>query len=284
MRWKLAGLEIALALFSIGGFPVKAFAKTTSNEGTFTYVSAMVSYKLEGRQEPPETTAIEIKDENTGMAYERTVSCMEIRENEVLWEDGFSFSLTVSGYDADQFLLGETLIPANDELSDYGEEFLSYLNLPPDCYRIENVCWDGDCYEKDGVICRDATADGEKLVRYVDVKYGGQVWIPISSTGQGSSKEREGVKEPETGEVRENIQNAETEIQGGGVLEGSKEWENGEYEEHSPTESPFAKLRHYVREHMTVVTLGSLFFCGIFGCTTFLWLLGKNEKKKEKPD
>lgn len=43
------------------------------------------------------------------------------------WTGGFQFLITVSGYDADVFQLGNAEIPKDAELSSYGTEFLEYL-------------------------------------------------------------------------------------------------------------------------------------------------------------
>lgn len=265
-------LGIALILFSIGVFPVKIYAETASEEGRLTHVSGIISYELEGRQGPPETAVLEVRDEVTGTEYECTVSCMEIREKEVSWEDDFSFSITVTGYDTDVFLLGETEIPTDAELSDYGEEFLTYLGISPDCYTVETVQWVGECYEENGVICRNAGAKGKRLVRHVDVKYGGQVWIPEFSEQEDTGTEDEKIQEQETGR---NKKQSEKDL---------FQQEEEPLEEPVPETSMIEKLKTYIREHLTVVTIGITFLVGILGSTGLLRGVRKAGKEKEKPD
>lgn len=271
-RWSPEYLGIALILFSIGVFPVKVYAKTVSEEGRLTHVSGIISYELEGRQEPPETTVLEVRDVSTGKEYECTVSCMEIREKEVSWKDDFSFSITVTGYDSDVFLLGETEIPADAELLDYGEEFLTYLGISPDCYAVETIQWDGECYEANGVICRNAEANGKKLVRHVDVKYGGQVWIPEFSEQEDTGTEDEKIQEQETGRNKEQSEKD--------LLQQKEE----PLKEPVPETSMIEKLKTYIREHLTVVTIGITFLVGILGSAGLLWVFRKAGKEKEKPD
>lgn len=287
--WRPEVLEIALILFWIGAFPVTGYAET------LTYVSTIISYELEGRQEPPETAMIELTDEVTGAEFEREVSCMEIREREVLWQDGFSFPITVTGYDAEQFKLGNTVIPSDAELSAYGEEFLSYLGLPVDCYTIDTVEWAGESYEENGVVCRDAVARGRKLVRHVDVKYGGQVMIPDSQEMLDEAGNEEDVAEQELTGEEEKVKASDAnsmmvDNKNGSGEEVGKEKASGENggDKRESREGPIEKIRHYIKEHITVVTLGSTFFMGILGSVILLWTSGKTEKKsgkqREKPD
>ncbi|MFR5733960.1 MAG: hypothetical protein ACLUD2_20690 [Clostridium sp.] len=152
--------------------------RQASQGGTMTYASVTVPYVLEGRQEPPETAWVTLTDEQTGQEYEREIPRLEMEETSAQWTGGFQFLVTVSGYDADVFQLGNMEIPKDAELFSYGTEFLEYLGLPEECYRVENVEWSGETYEKEGILCRDARATGEKLVRNVEVRYGGQVKTP----------------------------------------------------------------------------------------------------------
>ena len=86
-------------------------------EGTKTYASAVVPYMLEGRQEPPEKAVVALIDDATGREYERELPRLDVVEKDSFWDSEFSFSVTVSGYDSDGFLLGETEIPAGSDLA-----------------------------------------------------------------------------------------------------------------------------------------------------------------------
>lgn len=101
--------------------------RQVSQGGTMTYASVTVPYVLEGRQEPPETARVTLTDEQTGQEYEREIPRLETEETSAQWTGGFQFLITVSGYDADVFQLGNAEIPKDAELSSYGTEFLEYL-------------------------------------------------------------------------------------------------------------------------------------------------------------
>lgn len=178
--------------------------RQASQGGTMTYASVTVPYVLEGRQEPPETAWVTLTDEQTGQEYEREIPRLETEETSTQWTSGFQFLITVSGYDAEVFQLGNAEIPKDAELSSYGTEFLEYLGLPEECYRVENVEWDGETYEKEGILCRDARAAGEKLVRNVEVRYGGQVKTPEVKGKQYIGLYEEIRREPESSQEKES--------------------------------------------------------------------------------
>ena len=177
--------------------------RQVSQGGTMTYASVTVPYVLEGRQDPPETARVTLTDEQTGQEYEREIPKLETEETSAQWTGGFQFLITVSGYDADVFQLGNAEIPKDAELSSYGTEFLEYLGLPEECYRVENVEWSGETYEKEGILCRDARATGEKLVRNVEVRYGGQVKTPEVKRKQYIGLYQEIRQEPESSQEEE---------------------------------------------------------------------------------
>lgn len=242
-------------------------------EGTKTYASAVVPYVLEGRQEPPEKAVVALIDDATGTEYERELPRLEVMEKESFWDNEFSFSVTVSGYDLDGFLLGETEIPAGSDLAVYGKEFLEFLELPEDCYKVETVEWDGECYEQDGALCRNAIASGVKRMRNVEVKYGGQVQTPevhgrryvgIYEEIAAMTEEKEIQEEPEQ-EIQVHIYETENRIH-----EPSKE------------EGFFQRALHWMEKHLTVVVFGAEFFLVFFLAGVLFWLLYRENKRKSQ--
>ena len=220
-------------------------------------------------QEAPETAWIKIKDETTGKQFEREVSKKEVIEKDTAWKDDFSFSVTVFGYDADMLYLGDHEIPANTDLAEYGEQLLESLDLPIEYYMVESVEWSGEPYERDGMMCRDAAAYGKKLVRYVDVVYGGQVRTP-DVPGKRYLAVYEEI-EPETlsktdaaSEITENETMVETEP----IIEIQQE------------DRFVDRIVRWVKEHITVVVFSSFFLLLAFGWGVLLYLTTK--KKKEK--
>lgn len=247
---------------------VSSRIKGAVKEGTLTYALASISYTLEGREEPPETAVITLKDEATGKEYEREVPRQGMEEKSSAWLDDFKFQVTVSGYDADVFYLGDVEIPADAELSGYGEEFLEYLGLPLDCYRVNEILWIGEKYEENGMICRNAEARGSRLVRDVAVKYGGQVRTP-----EIKGKQYIGIYEeivPET-EATEESSIRVREI-------AREETEDVHLPEAMPEKAPLEKLFYWIREHMTVVTLSAGFFLLLFLAAILFWLSVRKRK------
>lgn len=242
-------------------------------EGTKTYASATVPYVLEGRQEPPEKAVVTLIDDATGEEYEREVPRLEVVEKGTFWDNEFSFSVTVSEYDSDGFLLGETEVPADSDLGLYGEEFLRYLELPEDCYKVETVEWDGECYEQDGVLCRNAVASGVKLMRNVEVKYGGQVRTPEVHGRRYVGIYEEITVEPEEEETKEEP--------GGEEQEPIHETKD---DAHEPSQEAgfIQKVLYWMKNHLIVVTLGAGFFLVFFLAGMLLWLLHRENKRKSR--
>ena len=272
LKKQIGFLGIALMLIGIGA-PDQAFAEQGKSTGVWTYVSSNVPYELEGRQEPPATAVILLNDERTGRDYERELPRMEVIEKERVWNADFFFSLTVSGYGADIFLLGDTEIPADADLSLYGDIFLEYLGLSEECYRVNQIEWNGESYECDGVLCRDALASGEKLVRYVDVKYGGQVRLPdVPGESEEQHTETEEIMEIETKE--ENVEETTA------VSETEDETETLEIR---VEEREFwnEKIGKWIREHLIVVTVSLVFLVILILTMVLLIVSGKKKKSRD---
>ena len=250
--------------------------RQVSQGGTMTYASVTVPYVLEGRQEPPETARVTLTDEQTGQEYEREIPKLETEETSAQWTGGFQFLITVSGYDADVFQLGNVEIPKDAELSSYGTEFLEYLGLPEECYRVENVEWSGETYEKEGILCRDARATGEKLVRNVEVRYGGQVKTPEVKGKQYIGLYEEIRREPESSQKEEESQGTEIE---------TEKMETLPHEDQKKTLSAAEKFLYWIKKHLTKVVFGTGFFILILGGTALLWMSRRREKREsESPD
>lgn len=246
--------------------------KSAVKEGVLTYASASVPYALEGNQEPPETAWITIKDDSTGKEYEREVPRQELVEKSSYWEDDFKFLVSVSGYDADSFWIGETELPADAELSEYGNELLDFLELPKDCYRVEAVVWIGESYEKDGILCRDAEARGSRLIRNVEVKYGGQVRTP-----EVKGKQYIGIYEelmPETEESREEQDTAGIQTEEKETV-SEEESSVGEPEAENETEEG---LLYWIKNHLTIVSVGGGFLLLLLAAGLLLWMSARKRE------
>lgn len=245
--------------------------RPAEKKGTLTYVSATVPCQLEGNQMPPEQASITLVFDVTGEEYQREVSMQEIREKSIFWEDDFSFPVTVYGYGAEVFYLGEYEIPAGTDLVSYSSCFLEYLELPQDCYRIERVEWSGECYEDEGIICRDAIAYGEKLIRDVDVVYGGQVRTPNIPAKQYVAVYEEMI-ETEAYEETVSLSGNETE-----EIEEIEETGSGTICGLPPKETFADKGLRWIKEHITVVVFSSLFLVCFGGWLVLLWMSGKKD-------
>lgn len=239
-RWLLM---IAMFCMKLG---MVCYADETEPDGVWTYVSATIPYELEGMQIPPEKAVLTLKDDVTGLEYEREVPLKKITEKEQSWTAGFSCPITVSGYDADIFMLGDVEIPAGEDMASYGKEILKEAGLSPDYYRIESVEWIGDSYEMDGVLFRDAVAEGEKLIRSVEVLYGGQVRVPKAEQDE----------ETETKTAMEVTDKKKSMIEQPAIFpEVIEEAEIKPPLVREPESGVFEKVMQWMREHLTLITV-----------------------------
>lgn len=233
------------------------------------YISSEIPCELEAMQSPPEYAVLELKDDVSQDGNEKLLPILEVKEKYREWKEGFCFPITVTGYDSDIFLLGDAEIRAEEELSSYKKEFLKYLGLSEEFYQIDEIQWTGESYEKDGVLCRNALAKGRKLMRYADVRYGGNVRL--------LSEVREEKKEEMPIEVIENLKEEESEL--GLALPSSSEIIDHVAGQEEQDLSFLDKLARWFQEHLTVITISILFFLCIILILVFLF---RSEKKKSQ--
>ena len=75
-RWLLMMVIFCMKLGMV------CYADETEPDGVWTYVSASIPYELEGMQNPPERAVLALKDDVTGLEYEREVPLKKITEKE----------------------------------------------------------------------------------------------------------------------------------------------------------------------------------------------------------
>ena len=97
--------------------------RNAKKAGEITYAQVTIPYDLEGDDTVPETADVPLIDEESGTEFERELSLVDVEETSRSWSDTFSFSVTVSGYGADSFYLGDMEIPGDADLADYEKNF-----------------------------------------------------------------------------------------------------------------------------------------------------------------
>ena len=135
-------------------------------------------------------------------------------EEAAYWQDDISFPITFYEYGAGAYQLGEITVKKTDledpeqltELAEqYGTELLQSMGLSAEEYEVKEIVWTGTPYEKeDGIVCRDAMAYGNRLLRDWRVQYEGFVeperWQELKRGGADGELKEEGQEEtvPET--------------------------------------------------------------------------------------
>lgn len=246
--------------------PVSTELTEVPVEGTMKYVSVSIPYELEGQQSPPETTVITLYDEHTESEYERELTYLDMKETEALWEKTFSFPITVSGYDADYFQLGNVLISKDEEFLLYADQILESMGLSEDYYHINAITWSGEPYEREGEIFREALAEGEKRIRRVDVTYGGEIKTPDTVRDQYISTY-------ETPEEKDAINQDDK------IVDAKENAKRSVVSE--PNEGFAERIQRLLQEHITLVTVSSMFILAVMGLI-YLWRISKRDTKKQK--
>ena len=199
-------------------------------------------------------------------------------EEAAYWQDDFSFPITFYEYGAGAYQLGEITVKKTDledpgqltELAEqYGTELLQSMGLSAEEYEVKKIVWTGTPYEKeDGIVCRDAMAYGNRLLRDWRVQYEGFVeperWQELKRGGVDGELNEEGQEET----VPETIK---------AVTETPEKVSEAEREE--PKEQPAhgkSRLQEYLekvtRILLVAVGIGVVFFLGGLLVLALLWI------------
>lgn len=133
---------------------------------------------IESGVQIPDQRVTEIDDLDTRQTVQATLQLKDKTVIREYWRDDFVFPITITGYDADVFILNGIEIPRDSDLTAYADAFLRYLKLDGDSYRVSSIDWDGEPYEKDGVLMRNAVGRGSKFVKDIEATYYGEVKLP----------------------------------------------------------------------------------------------------------
>lgn len=146
--------------------------RTEYKEIPFTFTA------VESGVQIPDQRVTEIDDLDTGQTVQATLQLKDKTVIREYWRDDFVFPITITGYDADVFVLNGIEIPKDADLTAYADAFLQYLKLDGDSYRVSSIGWDGEPYEKDGALMRNAVGRGSKFVKDIEATYSGEVKLP----------------------------------------------------------------------------------------------------------
>ena len=209
-------------------------------------------------------------------------------EEAAYWQDDFSFPITFYEYGAGAYQLGEIMVKKTDleepeqltELAEqYGTELLESMGLSAEEYEVKEIVWTGTPYEKeDGIMCRDAMAYGNRLLRDWRVQYEGFVeperWQELKRGGVDGELNEEGQEEtvPETigvvTETPEKMPEAEGEEPKEQLLHGKSRLQ--EY------------LEKVTRIFLVAVGIGVVFFLGGLFVLALLWIGRKLREAKDR--
>ena len=144
------------------------------------YKEVKMTYKgVEAGVQIPDKKETEFEDVDTKQTVKAVLDLKDTQTLSEQWKDEFSFPITISGYDADVFVLNGKEIPKTEDLTPYADDFLAYLKLDPESYKVSSINWDGEAYTgADGTVMRNARGTGSKRVRDIEATYSGEVSMP----------------------------------------------------------------------------------------------------------
>ncbi len=157
--------QIAVSLPEI----VKNVQKTVLYEG------------VEAAAEIPEFLEEDLQDEESGRSASVRLPLQSTVKSNGRWAEGFTFPVTVWGYDAGSFVLGGETVPVAEThpFAGHEEALLELIGVDPVSYRIDSAEWSGEPETgEDGLVYRRAEASGRKYLSDVEAVYGGEAVIP----------------------------------------------------------------------------------------------------------
>lgn len=157
-----------------------AFDVMAEETDTLSVSGKMIYTSMEDIEPVPQTAWILARDDISGKERNVLLPLVSYHFSDKHWEDGFRLDLTVTDYDAGFYEVGGVRIEARKEeiresLTSHETEILSQAGLDSEAYRIDQFQWNGEIYEKDGVLCRNLTAVGRKMVADCTAVYGGEI-------------------------------------------------------------------------------------------------------------
>lgn len=129
----------------------------------------------------PKTKTVSAKNEKTGV--EETVECTlnRVHMTHTKWVDS-TIDITFQGYDRNAIEWQGLVFPndrgAGAPLQGYEEQLLASVGLDEADGKVKKTYYTSDIYNADGVVCRDARADIQKLVPVYRAEYSGEINTP----------------------------------------------------------------------------------------------------------
>lgn len=132
-----------------------------------------------GLSEEAKTIRVNINDPYTQITRVHTLYLDETVIDNTYWAEDFEFDIEVVV--APYIRVGDVLIEYNElnpGLLKYKEYFLEDMELGEDNYIIDDISWNGECYEENGVTFRKALATGRRKLNDYTLTYKATVPLP----------------------------------------------------------------------------------------------------------
>lgn len=144
---------------------------TQTVTGQITYNSAV------SQQQVPKTYDVKVKDDLTGETVMVTCDFENLTEGSPVWKES-TIDIVYESYDSDFFVLSNALIPKNENqppLVGYEDALLQSVGMSSATTKIIGLQWNGEAYEEDGVMYRNAIATIKTFVPSYIANYKGKI-------------------------------------------------------------------------------------------------------------
>ena len=254
--------------------------KKFENENYTKHVERTVLYKgIEDKDQIPGLAEIVEKD-LAGNEVSKYMPLIELTVEKENWDSTFEFPIKITNYDADTFLLNGTEIKKTDALINYEMEFLEYLGLDKDYYRIDSIEWDGEQYTSKGIVYRNAVAKGDKVVKDITALYGGEM-VFGKSTQYAYECVYVNHDNPDSTIYTKKATAIYSEIIPETIVESESESEPEPLVPGVPSKNFFQKFADWVVQNpIAALGIGTLLIIGII--IIILFLLSRKKKEEEE--
>ncbi len=155
----------------------------------------------------------------------------------------------------------------------YGTELLSSMGLSEEEYEVEEIGWAGTPYEnEDSIVCRDAVARGNRLLRDYQVMYEGNVdperWEELKRGGAPGELDEAQMQEESASEKAEETAGAKAETD-------AAQPEAAEKQPEVKKSGLQEFLERVTRILLIAVGIGAIFFFGGLLVLALLWIYRK---------
>lgn len=130
--------------------------------------------KVVTKADVPATKRVTVTNEKTGLKETVTCNLSGIHPLTPVWESTY-IDITFETYDADAYVWNGEVVEKNADPALDETKLLASVGADERTYKVKRIYWNGEAYEENGVLCRKARADVQRLTTYYRASYDGMI-------------------------------------------------------------------------------------------------------------